>query len=65
MNYLQTPEADRPRLPTRQRLAGKIEVLCPACGCWRPGFALQPVPGGGPADWPCDNEISKLNREAL
>lgn len=64
MNYLQTPEGERPRLPTRQRLPGKIEVLCPACNSWRPGFALQPVPGGGPTDWHCDAEISKLDREA-
>ncbi|WP_426163121.1 hypothetical protein [Sandarakinorhabdus sp. DWP1-3-1] len=59
MNYLQLPPEDRPDLPTRDRGGDVIEVQCPVCGCWRPGFMLEP---DGDDGWNCDAERSIAQR---
>lgn len=64
MNFLQLPAIDRPALPVRERIPGRIEVRCPACGQWRPGFTLQPTPPGSPTAWHCDSEISANDRNS-
>ncbi len=59
-------------LPMKAPAPGKLAFRCPACGQWRPGFvfteptveqvaALDLPPG---TEWICDNERSRLLREA-
>ena len=60
MNWLETPETERPALETRQRTPGKIEARCPACGAWRPGFTIAPLSPTEAAlrgvTWACDGD---------
>lgn len=68
MNYLELDPADRPELETRERCAGTIEVRCPACGQWRPGFTVVQLGEAEAAlrgtDWACDGDRTRWAREA-
>ncbi len=68
MNYLALPEAERPDLETRERMAGVVEVRCPACSQWRPGFTVAPLDSAQVAvrgtDWACDGDRTRWAREA-
>ena len=59
-NWLVTSEDERPDLVTRERLPGKIEAQCPACGQWRPAFTIAPVEQDMVVlhghDWACDGD---------
>lgn len=66
-HWLATPDDERPELVTRERLPGKIEAQCPACGQWRPGFTIAPLDADemlarGHA-WACDGDRSRWARE--
>jgi hypothetical protein len=66
MNWLQSPVDQRPALPTRERMAGKLEAQCPACSQWRPAFTIAPV-DQSQADlhgheWACDGDRTRWAR---
>jgi hypothetical protein len=68
VNFLELPEADRPDVPVRERIEGVVEVRCPACGQWRPGFTLSPLDPTEAAvrgtDWACDGDRTRWARDA-
>lgn len=59
MNAIEATPEERAALVTRERLAGKLEVQCPACGQWRPGYCV--VKQGD--DWRCDADVSQASRD--
>lgn len=68
MSWLDLTEDQRPPFPVRERLPGKLEVQCPACGQWRRGFLLEPLAAEDAAtlgvEWACDAERTALVRAA-
>ena len=68
MNYLDLDPQDRPAFATRERIEGKIEVTCPNCGHWRPGFLIEQLSAEDAllhgVDWACDSERGQWAREA-
>lgn len=68
MNFLELAPEQRPDLPTRERFPGSIEVQCPACGQWRPGFTVAELSTEDAAlrgvSWACDGDRTRWAREA-
>jgi hypothetical protein len=66
-NWLETAPASRPDLVVRERLPGKIEAQCPACGQWRPAFTIAELDAGEAAlrgvTWACDGDRTRWERE--
>jgi hypothetical protein len=60
MNALQAPPEEFAQFVTRERVEGKIEIACPTCGEWRPGYCV--VKQGD--DWLCDADVSTAVRVA-
>lgn len=66
MNWLQSAPESRPDLETRERIPGKVEARCPACGAWRPGFTIAALSPADAAlhgvDWACDGDRTRWAR---
>jgi hypothetical protein len=64
-NFMTIASAIKPLLSTRSR-GGRMEVRCPACSAWRPGFCVGPLEPDAAAalghDWGCDGCRSRLSR---
>jgi hypothetical protein len=67
VNFLSLSSAVKPLLSTRRRGA-RMEVRCPCCSAWRPGFCIAPMTPEAAAalghDWGCDGCSSKVSRSA-
>lgn len=62
-HFLATDPDQRPDFPTRERRPGKIEVQCPVCSAWRPGYCVTQLdPPREGADWACDGCITRWAR---
>jgi hypothetical protein len=64
-NFLSHASAVKPLLPTR-RGGARMEVRCPCCRGWRPGFCVAPLSDDAAAalghDWGCDGCSSNFAR---
>lgn len=66
-NFLSLASAVKPLLSTRRRGA-RMEVQCPCCSAWRPGFCVALLAPEAAAilghEWGCDGCSSKASRSA-